>query len=117
MVKNTSGEAVENIGDSTNQIDDRSNVEKIVNFYSKHSSIKSIRENTLSIEKLDFPLASVEEVNSIIKSLNPNKTTGPNGIPIKIIKSAATVIDSHITNIINIGIKTQTVLKIRKLIL
>ena len=34
-------------------------------------------------------------------NLNPKKSTGPDHIPLRIIKSSANIIDSHITNIIN----------------
>ena len=33
--------------------------------------------------------------------MNPKKATGPDKIPVKIVKLAASVIDSHLTNIIN----------------
>ena len=33
--------------------------------------------------------------------MNPKKTTGPDKIPVKIVKLAASVNDSHLTNIIN----------------
>ena len=39
--------------------------------------------------------------NILIKRLNPKKATGPDGIPLKIIKLSADVIDKHLTNIIN----------------
>ena len=35
----------------------------------------------------------------LIKCLNPKKATGPDGIPLKIIKLSADVIDKHVTNI------------------
>ena len=37
----------------------------------------------------------------MIKGLNSKKATGPDKIPVKIVKLAASVIDSHLTNIIN----------------
>ena len=37
----------------------------------------------------------------LIKRLNLKKATGPDGIPLKIIKLSADVIDKHLTNIIN----------------
>ena len=40
-------------------------------------------------------------MNILIKRLNPKKATGPDGIPLKIIKLSADVIDKHLTNIIN----------------
>ena len=53
----------------------------------------------------DFPEANTEDINKIIKSLNPNKATGPDHIPLKIIKTAANVIDSHLAHIINKDLK------------
>ena len=32
-----------------------------------------------------------------MKSLNPRKVTGPDGIPVKILKIVRTVTDSHLT--------------------
>ena len=49
--------------------------------------------------------AKVEDINKIIKSLNPRKATGPDGIPAKVLKIARNVINSHLTNIINRDIK------------
>ena len=37
----------------------------------------------------------------MIKGLSSKKATGPDKIPVKIVKLAANVIDSHLTNIIN----------------
>ena len=52
-----------------------------------------------------FSTAKVEEINKRIKPLNPREATGPDGIPVKILKIARNVIDSHLTNIINRDIK------------
>ena len=46
------------------------------------SKTKYHQNETLSF---DFPAAKVEDIN-IIKSLNPRKAIGPDGIPIKILK-------------------------------
>ena len=43
----------------------------------------------------------VLEINKIIKGLNPKKATGTDKIPVKIVNLTASVIDSHLTNIIN----------------
>ena len=37
----------------------------------------------------------------MIKGLNPKKATAPYKFPVKIVKLATSVIDSHLTNIIN----------------
>ena len=36
-----------------------------------------------------------------MKQVNPRKATGPDGIPLKIIRASANVIDKHLTNITN----------------
>ena len=57
----------------------------------------------LSINKtsFEFPEATTEDINKIIKKLNPNKATVPDRIPIKVIKASAVIIDSQLTYIIN----------------
>ena len=53
----------------------------------------------------DFPEVTTEDLNKIIKSLNPNKTVSSDRIPLKIIKTDANVIDSHLAYIINKDLK------------
>ena len=62
------------------------------------SKIKCSQNKTLHF---GFPTAKVEDINKTIKSLNPRKATGPDGIPVKMLKSARNIIDAHPTNIIN----------------
>ena len=50
----------------------------------------------------NFPKATIGHIIKIIKTLNPRKEIpkpGPNEIPIKIIKTALNVIDSHLRKI------------------
>ena len=49
--------------------------------------------------------ARVEQVNKILRNINPRKATGPDEIPPKIVKMSANIIDSHLTNIINSNLK------------
>ena len=49
----------------------------------------------------DLPPASKEDINKIVKSLNINKATGPDGIPLKLIKLSANFVDKYLTSIIN----------------
>ena len=53
----------------------------------------------------DFPETTAEDINKIMKSLNPNKVTGLDCVPCKIIKSAANVIDSRVAYFINKDLK------------
>ena len=71
----------------------------------KINQVFQIKCNQNETLNFDFPTAKVEDINKIIKSLNPRKATGPDGIPVKILKIARNVIDSHLTNIINRDIK------------
>ena len=73
----------------------------ITPFLTNHPSINQIRKNCSSPKKYSFPEAKKEKINILIKHLNPKKATGPDGIPLKIIKLSADVIDEHLTNIIN----------------
>ena len=52
-------------------------------------------------KKYSFPEAKKEEINIPIKRLVTKKITGPDGIPLKIIKLSTCVIGKHLTNIIN----------------
>ena len=81
---------------------DKSTVKTIIKTYEHHPSIKLIKEN-ISKESNDFNIkaARIGQINTIIKGLNPKKATRPDKIPVKIVKLAANVIDSHLTNIVN----------------
>ena len=101
IVERTSGVAPSCIGDPSNPTLDKSSVQQIVSKYKDHPSILKINE--MNIDKIDFefPEATTEDINKIIKKLNPNKATGPDGIPLKIIMASASIIDSNFAYIIN----------------
>ena len=54
--------------------------------------------------KFSLPYPVTQDINKTINLLNTEKATGPNEIPVKVIKLSANVIDSHLSNIINKGI-------------
>ena len=47
----------------------------------------------------------VEQVNKILRNVNSRKATGPDKIPRKIVKVSANIIDYHLNNMINSGLK------------
>ena len=49
----------------------------------------------------DLPPASKEDKNKKVKLLNGNKATGPDGIPPKLIKLSVSVVDKHLSSIID----------------
>ena len=81
---------------------DKSTVETIIKTYEHHPSIKLIKEH-IQKENNEFNVkaASAGQIKKIIKGLNPKKAAGPDKVPVKIVKLAASVIDFHLTNIIN----------------
>ena len=48
-----------------------------------------------SENRYNIPLATAEQINKIIKKLNPNKATGPEKMPSFIVILLANMIDSH----------------------
>ena len=60
--------------------------------------------NTIQALNNDFNIkvARVGQISKIIKGLNPKKETGPDKIPVKIVKLVASVVDFHLSYIINI---------------
>ena len=96
IVQNTTGKATIKLQGSNN---DKSTVETIIKTYEHHPSIKLIKEH-IQKENNDFNIkaASVGQINKIIKGFNPKKATGPDEIPVKIVKLGVSAIDFHLTN-------------------
>ena len=69
--------------------------------YKNHTDINQIRKKSCSSKICSFSETKKEEINILIKRLNPKKATGPDGISLKSIKLSAYVIDKHLINIIN----------------
>ena len=59
-----------------------------------------IKENIKEVTLFGLPQTSSKYINQIIKSRNSKKTTGPDGISIKVIKTVVSTIDSYLSNII-----------------
>ena len=98
-VEKASRIAPKSLGNPSDPEQDKSTVQNIVQYYQNHPSIKKIKVNFQNLNPFDFPESTVKDISKIIKSLNPKKATGPDGIPIKIIKYASNAIDSQIYNI------------------
>ena len=101
IVQKTSGVASESLGDSFLPENDEKTVNKILKHYENHPCPSKIKCNQNEALYFDFPTSKGEDINKIIKSLNPRKVIGPDGVPVKILKIARNVTDSHLTNILN----------------
>ena len=99
IVEKSSGTAPKSIGDPLDPKQDSDTVQKIIQHYQNHPSIIRIKNNFTISKPSDFPEPTVKDINSIIKFLDPKKATGPEGIPIKILRHASNTIDSHFCNI------------------
>ena len=101
-MKKTSAEATDIEGNPNNKTLGRSTFKSIIKKYEKHSSIININNKVGKSEnRHDIPLATAEQINKIIKKLNPNKGTGPDKIPSKIVLLSANIIDCYLANTIN----------------
>ena len=65
---------------------DDETVNEILKHYENHPSVSKIKCNQNETLNFDFPTAKVEDINRIIKSLNPSKATWINGILVKVLK-------------------------------
>ena len=116
IVENSSGIAPSTTRTPNNPLEDFNTVKHIIKEYKNHPSIVNIRNQTnLNVDTFNFPHATAEEINKIIKEINPKKATGPNKIPLKIIKLSAIIIDSHFNNIINKNIDNNRFSEIAKI--
>ena len=87
---------------------DETTILEITKRYANHPSTVKIKSSIFDIDLLDFPEARRENINSIEKSLNPSKATGPDLIPLKMIKSPENIIEAHLTtSIINVDLSDQ----------
>ena len=73
---------------------------KIISAYSKHPSIQKIKSSFDFNSKFELPKPTASDINKIIKSLDTNKATGPDGISANCVKISANIIDCHLSNII-----------------
>ena len=89
------------IGNFSDAFQDEMAVKEIISVYSNHPSIRKIKNLCVPENKFDLPLASISDINKIIKSLNVNKAIGPDGISAKFVKISANVVDCHLANRIN----------------
>ena len=97
--------APESLGDFSLPENDEETVNKILKHYENHPSVSKIKHNQNETLNFDFPTAKVEDINKVIKPSNLRKATGPDGVPVNILKITRNVVDSQLTNIINRDIK------------
>ena len=83
-------------------------VKQIIKKFENHPSIVEIKKNINIVEKFTINETTVSDINTLLKSVNTKKATGPDNIPHKLVKLSANVIDSHLCNIINKGLQDSS---------
>ena len=78
IVENTSDVPLHIQGNPNNPNEDNTTVKNIIKQYENHSSIINIKNHIDSPStRFDIPTAKIEDINKIIKNINPKKATGP----------------------------------------
>ena len=71
-------------------------VKQIIKKFENHPNIVEIKKNINIVEKFTIKEAMVADINTLLKSVNTKKATGPDYMPPKLVKLSANVIDSHL---------------------
>ena len=108
IVQKSSGTTPNIKGNPENPLEDSITVKNLFNEYENHPSIINIKNQNLAKRFYETDFATTNQINKIIKEVDPKIATGPDKIPPKIIKLSANVIDSHLTNIINSDIEKKS---------
>ena len=74
------------LGHSANPLLDETTVEKIIDINQNNPSVTPIKWSVTQNSKFNLPDATTQDIDKIIDSLNPEKTAGSDGIPVKLIK-------------------------------
>ena len=90
IIENTSGVPRVTQGNPNNPNEDNTTVKNIIKQYENHSSIINIKNH------INSPSTRFD-----IKNIIPKKATGPDKIPLKIVRLSANTVESHLMNIIN----------------
>ena len=73
----------------------------VVYLFKNHPSILSIKNEFRPTAEINIKAATVDQINKIIRNLDAKKATGPDKIPVKVVKMSAYTIDKHLTKVIN----------------
>ena len=79
----------------------------ITNSHHSDESIIFIRDKLQTSSKFSFHLVSTDDVCKKLRTLNPRKATGHDGIPPKLLKLGAHVICNTLTSLVNMSISTS----------
>ena len=100
IVESTIGKHPTKLETLASRISEKEIVPTIIGKFKNHPSIISNKNEFRPNAELNIKAATVDQINKII-NLGAKKATGPDKIPVKVVKITSYIIDKHITNIIN----------------
>ena len=83
-------------------------IEKIVEYYKEHQSIKQIKETCNNPTNFTFTEVKCDEILTLLKNLNIKKSSGVDTIPPKLVKLASNFISAPLTHCINTTLKNAS---------
>ena len=103
IVETTTGTPPVSIGKPDDPSLDKDTVKNIIDNFKNHPCILKIRENVPLTTTVPFslPLATREEMNTILSKIDVTKSCGPDKIPPKFVKMSADILDKPMVEIIN----------------
>jgi len=75
-------------------------INKIIETFKNHPSIKAIEENNQSLESFHIPQPQLSDIQVILKNINIKKSAGPGMILPSLVKMCSNVIDNPLTELI-----------------
>ena len=105
IIKYSSGSPSNDITDRMDTSNRDEIIDSIIDEYKYHPSIIKINESDLPVNKFSFNEVTEDEVYNILKSLNPKKSVGVDTVPPYVVKSAAEVLRTPFTKLINLSIR------------
>ena len=102
--RNSPGKKLSSLRDCLNASQDELTIKEIISVYRNHPSIQKVESVFKTDSKFDLPKPTASDINKIIKSLDSNKATGPDGSPGKFVQMLASVIGCHLSSIITCDI-------------
>ena len=91
IFEKASGLAPKNLGNPLNPKLNQKTIPEITENNRSHSSIVKIKQTVIEKPIFNFPQATTVDMNKIIKPLSPSEATGPDCVPLKIIKTYAKI--------------------------
>ena len=101
MVKSTTGKHPTKLGTLASRISKKEIVTTIIGKFKNHPSIISIKNKFRPTAELNFKAATFDQINKIMRHSEARKATGPDKIPVNVVKMSPYIINKHLTNVIN----------------